>query len=219
MTNQLKIKAGVDLNQNGQTMGRKGMQTRRRLIDATLAQLETTRLRDLRVSDIAREAGTSAATFYVYFPDVSDAVLAALEELTQSAPELLAIVNEDWSEGDPEVRARRIVDSYAQIWYQHEPLLRVRNLAADEGDNRFRLAREKAIRGMLAASADAIRRAQAAGWVFSELEPVAAAGVLMAMLERFAAVRLMQRNGFPEQMNMDRAAAHMVASMMGPPAR
>ncbi|MCK9544027.1 MAG: TetR/AcrR family transcriptional regulator [Novosphingobium sp.] len=204
-------------NQNGQAMGRKGLQTRRRLIDATVALLETTRLRDLRVADIARTAGTSTATFYVYFPDVSDAVLAALEELTQSTPEILALADQDWSEGDPEERARRIVELYAGFWHAHRALFRMRNLAADEGDERFVKARADAIMGLLLATASAIRRAQEAGWVARDLDAMSTSGVLMAMLERFAAIQYHYHRGGAERARMIVSAAHFLAHVMGPP--
>lgn len=206
-------------NQNGQAMGRKGHQTRQRLIEATVRQLENDRLRDLRVADIARAAGTSTATFYVYFPDVADAALAALEEVTQSTPELLAIIEEDWSEGDPEARAQRIVDGYAAVWAKHHALFRVRNLAADEGDRRFRTARENAILGALMAVSAAIKRAQDAGWAAPQLDPVSTAGVLMTMLERFGAVQHYYRYSGVERRHMTVAAAHMLAHVMGPPQR
>jgi AcrR family transcriptional regulator len=218
MTVELSEGLRGDRNQNGQAMGRKGLQTRQRLIDATVEQLETTRLRDLRVSEIARKAGTSAATFYVYFPDVTDAVLAALDEFTQSTPELLALVKADWGSDAPDERARQIVQMYVDFWTSHAGLLRVRNLASDEGDERFRRAREVAIRPMLEATAAAVDRAQRAGWVPAELDPAATAGVLMAMLERFAAVQNSYRPA-PDRSAMVAAAAHILAGMMGPAQR
>jgi len=217
MTVELSEVLRGDRNQNGQAMGRKGMQTRRRLIDATVEQLETTRLRDLRVSDIARRAGTSAATFYVYFPDVADAVLAALEEKTQADPEILALVDADWSVGDPEERAREIASVYIANWTANRALFRVRNLAADEGDDRFRIMREHGIHGLMQALAAAIGRAQKAGWVPATLEPLATAGVLLAMLERFASIKNTLVATIPDRNDMLNAAAHILADLMGPP--
>ena len=51
------------------------------LLDCTLGMLQDTSYRDLKVVDIAREAGTSPATFYQYFPDVESAILALAEEM------------------------------------------------------------------------------------------------------------------------------------------
>ncbi|MFM7069395.1 MAG: TetR/AcrR family transcriptional regulator, partial [Actinomycetes bacterium] len=51
---------------DGRVPGRRGLATRQRLLDHTAALLATTSYRDLTVVDIAREAGTSPATFYQY---------------------------------------------------------------------------------------------------------------------------------------------------------
>jgi AcrR family transcriptional regulator len=61
---------------DGRALGQRGARTRRRLLDATSQLLETEGIRDLRVVEIARVVGTSPATFYQYFRDVDDAVLA-----------------------------------------------------------------------------------------------------------------------------------------------
>nr|WP_245405669.1 TetR/AcrR family transcriptional regulator [Sphingobium sp. Sx8-8] len=204
-------------NQNGQAMGPKGRQTRRRLIDATVSLLAATRLRDLRVGDIAREAGTSPATFYVYFPDVADAVLAALEEVTQSGEDIVALVDADWGQGDPVARASDIVRRYLEHWATHNALFRVRNLAADEGDMRFLTARADATMELLTSISDAVRRARDAGWVAAEIEPSATAGVLMATLERLAAVQFYYDSMAGQREQMIVSAGHMLAQMMGPP--
>jgi AcrR family transcriptional regulator len=217
MTGDIQERDSSDRNQNGQAMGRKGLQTRNRLIEATLAQLETTRLRDLRVSEIARQANLSTATFYVYFPDVTDAVLAVLEEITQGTPEILELIGGDWGEGDAEQRASRIVKSYADHWSRHHALFKVRNLAADEGDGRFRSAREFAIRAVLDSTGAAFERAQQAGWVSARLDSGATAGVLMAMLERFAAIQHNYSYSGIEREEMILSAAYILANMLGPP--
>ena len=61
--------------QSGRVLGPKALQTRERLLGATDDLLSKRSLRELRVVDIARKAGTSPATFYQYFRDVEDAVL------------------------------------------------------------------------------------------------------------------------------------------------
>jgi AcrR family transcriptional regulator len=53
-------------NLYGQAMGRKGSETRARLIRATVELLEKRSLRDVSVSDIATLAGTSSPSFYIY---------------------------------------------------------------------------------------------------------------------------------------------------------
>ena len=60
---------------DGRVPGRRGRATRQRLLDCTGEMLTTTSYRDVKVIDIAREAGTSPATFYQYFADVEAAIL------------------------------------------------------------------------------------------------------------------------------------------------
>ncbi|HEX4819939.1 MAG TPA: helix-turn-helix domain-containing protein, partial [Acidimicrobiales bacterium] len=66
------------------------------MLDHTAEMLRSTGYRDLKVIDIAREAGTSPATFYQYFPDVEQAVLVLAEELATDASELTELVRGDW---------------------------------------------------------------------------------------------------------------------------
>src|SRR5882762_11779811 len=79
-------------NLYGQAMGRKGTQTRERLIRATVDLLEKRSLRDVSVSDIATLAGTSSSSFYIYFADVTAAALAAAEGVEQITPQIEALL-------------------------------------------------------------------------------------------------------------------------------
>ena len=54
-------------------MGRRGQRTRQRLLDSTERLLGRSTYREVRVVDIARDAGMSPAAFYQYFADVEDA--------------------------------------------------------------------------------------------------------------------------------------------------
>ena len=199
-------------------MGRKGRETRRRLINTTVGLLRKSRLRDLSVAEIARGAATSPATFYLYFPDVSDAVLAGLEELTQSGDDVLKLVGSDWGAGDAMPRAERLVELYLRYWADHDALFRVRNLAADEGDARFIKARTDAISGLLHAIEAAVCRARESGWIVEALDPGATAGVLMAMLERLAAVQFHYSRTEVLRREMMRSAAYLIAQTLAPPA-
>src|SRR6478736_4090597 len=81
---------------DGRALGSRGARTRRRLLDATAGLLETHGIRDLRVVDIARRVETSPATFYQYFRDVEDAVLALASEVGESTAPLLAVLAGPW---------------------------------------------------------------------------------------------------------------------------
>ncbi|AYJ85071.1 TetR/AcrR family transcriptional regulator (plasmid) [Sphingomonas paeninsulae] len=203
-------------NQSGQTMGSKGLRTRRKIIDTTVELLATTPLRDLKVVDIAQMANVSAATFYVYFDTVIDVVLAATAELSQSTPEILAIVNAPWDHATGHDRAVEMVESYIRYWDEHRPLMRTRNLAAEEGDERFVGMRERSILPLMLAMVEQIEAAQRDGRVARGFVPYASAGTLLMMLERLGALAHIYngrgRVTFPQ---MKIAAAHTVTAGFG----
>jgi len=67
---------------DGRSLGRRGTETRARLLHATAQLLEDNGLRELRVVDIARRVRLAPATFYQYFRDVEEAVLALAAEIS-----------------------------------------------------------------------------------------------------------------------------------------
>src|SRR5690606_39316463 len=175
-------------NQHGQTMGVKGLQTRRRLMEATEELLRTTSLRDLRVARIVKAAKTSSATFYLYFQDVSEVVLALIGEFNQTPPELFATLAKSWNGARGRKLAEEFVEIYIETWRARSALLRVRNMACDEGDARFAEARRNAVTDVLQIMAARILERQERGEVPANLDPASAAGALLALLERIAAL-------------------------------
>src|SRR6202023_3680287 len=99
-------------NLYGQSMGRKGTQTRERLIRATTELLEKRPLRDVVVSDIATLAGTSSSSFYIYFADVTSAALAAAQGVEQITPEIEALLSERWTAGEAQDKAIALLEAY-----------------------------------------------------------------------------------------------------------
>ena len=72
---------------DGRVPGRRGRATRQRLLECTGQMLKDRTYRDLKVVDIAREAGTSPATFYQYFPDVESAILVLADYMVAQGSE------------------------------------------------------------------------------------------------------------------------------------
>lgn len=205
-----------DRNQNGQAMGAKGIKTRQRLIDATLALLEEKRLRDLRVAEIARRARTSPATFYIYFSDAQDVVLAAIRELPQSTPQVMALAGIDWRAVDARAHAEDLLRVYTDFWQRHARLFQARNLAAEEGDTRFIEARMESIRPLLQRFSEAVAAAQADGRMPGDLDAYATAGALIAMIERIAAtVRTYSRGSESDDHGPMMSAAYILATTLG----
>jgi AcrR family transcriptional regulator len=200
-------------NLHGQAMGAKGMRTRARIVEVTLALLEAKRLRELRVAEIARLADISSATFYLYFDDVIDVVLAAVHEHGRVPDDVLSLVVTPWPQQDALARAEALVHAYSQYWDTHRTLFRVRNLAAEEGDDRFLIAREQSARAFLEALSERVSDAIAAGRMTSSIDALATAGVLVAMLERLGAIANVYSDEFPHE-EMMRSAAFLIASAL-----
>jgi len=125
----------------GGQVGRKGSRTRQALMDATRQLMEGRPIRDIRVADIARVAGTSPASFYRYFEDVIEAALAAAEAVEQMTPEMEALLLEPWPREEVYLRSHKLIETWTRLWERHRAILHFRNLAADEGDRRFADAR------------------------------------------------------------------------------
>jgi len=174
---------------DGRVPGRRGQATRRKLLDATRDALDTASYRDLTVVDIARRAGTSPATFYQYFPDVEHAVLVLAEEVAQRAGALTELVGGEWKGAAGVETARRLVAGFMAYWEDHRPVLRVVELATEEGDLRFQALRVRSLNEVTRALADVVEQYRKAGRVPADVEPMATAGSLVAMLAHTAAHR------------------------------
>jgi AcrR family transcriptional regulator len=176
---------------DGRVPGRRGRATRQKLLDCTRGMLANQTYRELRVVDIARQAGTSPATFYQYFPDVNTAIVALAEEMAEQGNEvLIALVKRGpWRGAAGFETARAIARGYVQLWDDNWPLMRVLDLTAAEGDQRFRSIRTRLLNQFTTALSDVIAVEQANGRSVPSLDPMATAGVLVSMLAHVAAHR------------------------------
>ncbi len=176
---------------DGRVPGRRGRATRQKLLDCTKGMLANERYRDLRVVDIAREAGTSPATFYQYFPDVNTAIVALAEEMAAHGNEVLVslVKRGPWRGAAGFETARAIARGYVQLWDDNWPLMRVLDLTSAEGDQRFRSIRTRLLNQFTVALSEVIAVEQATGRSAPDLDPMATAGVLVSMLAHVAAHR------------------------------
>ena len=167
---------------DGRPLGRRGAETRQRLLDATSQLLEDKGLRELKVVDIARAVGLSPATFYQYFADVEAAVLALSIAVGEETSSLAGLLAEDWNRPDGLTFARRLVEDFIANWDEHRAVLRTRNLAAQEGDERFRSVRNESLRPLTEGIGAKVAARRDSG-----LSPYAAGAAMVSMLERMAA--------------------------------
>jgi AcrR family transcriptional regulator len=189
-------KAGDDLGADDESLraadgrmpGRRGRATRQRLLECTGEMLTTTSYRDVKVIDIAREAGTSPATFYQYFADVEAAILVLAEEMAQQGAHLTTIITEgEWSGPAAAQTALELVDAFLAFWDDNRAVLRVMDLATDEGDGRFQKIRVGLLNDITRSLADVAKGSMGARQLPKGIDPMATAGILVSMLAHVAA--------------------------------
>ncbi len=146
--------------------------------------LADTPYRDLRVVDIARGADTSPATFYQYFADAPAAVLALGQQVAVQGREQLTrpVLEGDWGEAGSFHTCESIASTFLSFWDDHGPLMAVVDLAALEGDTRFRDLRTEMLNAFTEAIGAVARKQQVDGRLPADLDITATAAVLVAML-------------------------------------
>lgn len=158
--------------------------TRARLCAAAARLIEQKSLRQITVSELTTLAGVAPSTFYIYFADVDGAVLALLEDANASMPDLPAFTRAI-TLPRLEATVRDLVQEYLAFWDKHYALLRIRNLAADEGEARFREARGKMLGPLLFALAEKIEEMRGED-LTPRTPPLAIASVVSGSMERLA---------------------------------
>lgn len=173
---------------DGRVPGRRGQATRQRLLACTAELLEETPWRSIKVIDIARQAGTSPATFYQYFENVEQAILVLAERLNEGAGVLASLVDGDWSQETAWHTARQVVQGFMDYWELNRAVFRVVELAGEEGDLRFRGLRVRALNAVTVTLARVIAgTAPEPGPAGTD--PMAVAATLISMLAHVAAHR------------------------------
>lgn len=172
---------------DGRVIGARAMRTRRRLLDATAKLLAENGALDLRVIDVTREIGSSPATFYQYFADVEEAILALAEEATDEVEQLRGFLAADWDEIEGGRLALELVSAFLDYRDRNQAILRVRDLKAAENDLRFRGVRQKGYAGLMSDLIAKIDAGKADGRIDPGIDAYTAAAGVLAMLEQLAA--------------------------------
>jgi AcrR family transcriptional regulator len=169
---------------DGRVPGRRGLATRKRLVECTIDLLANTSYRDLKVTDITRAAGTSPATFYQYFVDLESVLLAVAEQTVEEGQQLVELISgRQWGGSAGVTSAEELVDGFLDFYRTHRPTLRVVDLLSTEGDRRFRHLRTLILNGMTKALAAEIEQVQGKN---AEVDPMAMAGTLIGLLPQMA---------------------------------
>jgi AcrR family transcriptional regulator len=177
------------LGADGRVLGSRAESTRNRILEATSKLLAESGVLDLKIVDITREVGSSPATFYQYFVDIDAAILALAEQATNDEAPLVSHLANGWDGDDGLERAGEFVDAYTRFWDDHNAVLRVRNLKAEEGDRAFREVRSKAHLLVIEAMVKMVQQAQQAGRLPDTIHPFVTATAMIAMIERLLPYR------------------------------
>jgi AcrR family transcriptional regulator len=131
----------VSHNLNGQRLGRKGRDTRERIL-AACCELLADPEEAITMSAVARRASLGMTSLYNYFSDLTELLLAVLEPVMATAEEsYLAILREHWPDAELGARCHDFMNAYHGFWAQHSRLLHLRNTMADSHDHRLMVQR------------------------------------------------------------------------------
>jgi AcrR family transcriptional regulator len=158
---------------DGRVPGERGRQTRQRLLDATAELLSSTSWRSVKVTDIARQAGTSPATFYQYFTNVEHAIRVLAEGMVDQAAQLSELVGGDWSEEASWATARTVTEGFLSYWEDNRAVF-----------NAVTIALAQVISQSLPSSRGGPGTDSPAG-----IDPMAVAGTIVAMFASVSAHR------------------------------
>ena len=178
----------VTSNKQGQTLGPKGHATRKRLMDAAERLLKTHSPVELTAVSVAKEAGTSSATFYMYFDDIKDVLFALAELAGKDMERTLATLDKPWPSDKLEAKALEFVEKFYAVWHKHREVLRFRNLEADRGDPAFDKLRMDAYLPELTFYVNRILESVGEQGRISRGDAYSLASVLHAAMEKLAAL-------------------------------
>ena len=129
---------GLSHNQLGQRIGRKGRDTRERIIAAAEALLADLAGPPITLSAVAREASLGMTSLYSYFRDLSELMGAVLEPVMASSEDAyVRQIRTYWPDEELAERCRGFVEDYFQFWSRHARILHLRNTMSDQGDERM----------------------------------------------------------------------------------
>lgn len=156
----------------------KGEATRQAILDAAIARFGRDGYRSTSVANIAREADVSGTAAYAYFSDKEDLFLAAVDEDAAGViREGLSSVLDGTDVG--QWQQSLVVTLVAAL--EHHPLAR-RLLAGLEPDVTERVLHIPALEELRAAVAERLAADQAAGVVRPDVDPVAMANGIVAIV-------------------------------------
>ncbi|WP_050460663.1 TetR/AcrR family transcriptional regulator [Herbaspirillum autotrophicum] len=181
------MESEIQHNKQGQALGRKGQETRARLMEAARRLLRSQSPVELTTVAVAAEAGTSPASFYMYFDDTKDILFALSEVAGQDMEKIHAIFDQPWEIDHAEKHAIDVIDALNEVWNKHRAVLRYRNLEATRGDRRFEELRMNTFIPFIERFAERILSINPAQGTRKRADAFAEASILHGAMEHMAA--------------------------------
>ena len=206
-------------NKDGQSIGRKGAESRARLIEAAHGLIAGSPSDPLTATAIARAAGLASQTFYLYFDGVEELLLQLSREASEDVGEIAAELDGQWDEGSLRAHAERVVSAFYRYWDRHRAILHIRNFRADGGQEAFIEVRNTSAMPLVEKMAERIRAAHGAERL-SAKDAIARAVIIFSAIERMAA-RYASIPGWRAMIgseDLKRAEADILALLISPPA-
>ncbi len=161
----------------------RGLRTRTALVEAARVVFERDGYLDVKITDITKEAGVAAGSFYTYFDgkeEIFAAVAAAVQE-DMLHPRLRERLGED----DPLVLIDAANREYLLAYKRNARLMALFEQVA-QIDDEFREVRRKRGAAFVRRNAKMIRALQESGRADPDLDPLIAAHALSGMVGRMA---------------------------------
>lgn len=159
----------------------RGVRTRNALVTAARQVFERDGYLDARISDISKEAGVAAGSFYTYF-DSKEEIFAAVVEMVQEEM-LHPHVRERTGVTDARELVAAANREYLQSYKRNARLMALFEQVS-QVDEDFRQLRLKRANAFAQRNAKMIRALQESGEASPELDPLVTAHALSAMVSR-----------------------------------
>ena len=122
----------VRLNLAGQRLGRKGQETRERVLSAALRLFDDAHGPPVTLTGVAREASMRLSNLYLYFPDMIELLLAVLGRVMDDANvAFMDHLRVRWPDDRLQQSSLEFIRAHYRFWRQHARLLQLRNALSD----------------------------------------------------------------------------------------
>ena len=138
----MNLEPAIAHNLQGQRLGRKGQETRARIIEVAGELIGAGGDDQLTLSAVARRADLRMSSLYNYFSDLPDLLLAVLEPVVEESERTyLAQLRAFWPDAQLAACCDAFVRSFHEFWRDHAALFQLRNTFADNHEPRMMLQR------------------------------------------------------------------------------